>query len=192
MPSFNWGTRFGLLRVSKFSRWYWLLTGRVQETSRATSNPRWPTLITHSQGQESNEDATPLEQLDGTTLFLGHAETGEIKGGGREGGKRGKEEEDHYSRRRRDNLPSSCLSHSQPQHNGSSTALQQWHSVAKTLPVRNLAAGVFLHECSSGSAWGDISVKHRHKLNIGKSFIKHFILILNMFICTRGFFFFFL
>lgn len=90
MPSFNWGTRFGLLRVSKFSRWYWLLTGRVQETSRATSNPRWPTLITHSQGQESNEDATPLEQLDGTTLFLGHAEAGEIKGGGGGGAREGK------------------------------------------------------------------------------------------------------
>ncbi|KAG8001834.1 hypothetical protein GBF38_012060, partial [Nibea albiflora] len=37
-----------------------------------------------SQGQESNEDGTPLEQLDGTTLFLGHVEPWE----------RGREEEE--------------------------------------------------------------------------------------------------
>lgn len=49
-----------------------------------TSNPRWPTLITHSQGQESNEDGTPLEQLDWTTLFLGHAEPREGESGGRQ------------------------------------------------------------------------------------------------------------
>lgn len=44
-----------------------------------------PLLSLHRQGQDSNEDVAPLEQLNATTLFLGQAEAGERKrasGGG--------------------------------------------------------------------------------------------------------------
>lgn len=78
----------------------------MDETCGAASNPRWPALITHRQGQDSNEDVAPLEQLNRTTLFLGQAEARESKWA--VGGRR-RRRENNCSRRRRDNLPSSCL-----------------------------------------------------------------------------------
>lgn len=56
----------------------------MDETCGAASNPQWPALITRRQGQDSNEDVVPLEQLNATTLFLGQAEARERKraGGG--------------------------------------------------------------------------------------------------------------
>lgn len=115
------------LQLCQCVNWIWGIDWWLGELKRpwgGTSNPRWPTLITHSQGQESNEDRTPLEQLDGTTLFLGHAEPREGGWGQRGEGREGDS--------KRWSAPlSPALLWQTLGRRSEAAALQQWHLVEK-------------------------------------------------------------